>query len=52
VGVLVGVGAAWAATRLITSTLFELTAIDPLTLAFAIDESAPDLTLTLRHRRR
>jgi hypothetical protein len=32
--------------------LFELTAIDPLTLAFAIDESAPDLTLTLRHRRR
>jgi putative ABC transport system permease protein len=35
-GVLVGVAAAWAATRLIASTLFGLTAMDPLTLAFAI----------------
>jgi ABC-type antimicrobial peptide transport system permease subunit len=35
-GVLAGVAAAWAATRLIASTLFGLTAMDPLTLAVAI----------------
>jgi predicted permease len=35
-GVLVGVAASWAATRLIASTLFGLTAMDPPTLAFAI----------------
>ena len=35
-GVVVGVGAAWAATRLIAGTLFGLSAMDPPTLAVAI----------------
>src|SRR5439155_753653 len=35
-GVVVGMGAAWAATRLIAGTLFGLSAMDPPTLAFAI----------------
>jgi putative ABC transport system permease protein len=35
-GVAVGLAAAWSATRLIASTLFGVTAMDPLTLAFAI----------------
>jgi predicted permease len=35
-GVAVGLVAAWGATRLIASTLFGVTAMDPLTLAFAI----------------
>jgi predicted permease len=35
-GVVVGLGAAWAATRLIAGTLFGLSAMDPPTLAFAI----------------
>ena len=35
-GVVIGLAAAWAATRLIASTLFGVTAMDPLTLAFAI----------------
>ncbi len=35
-GVVVGPAAAWAATRLMASTLFGGTAMDPLTLAFAI----------------
>jgi predicted permease len=35
-GVVVGLAAAWGATRLIASTLFGVTAMDPLTLAFAI----------------
>src|SRR5262249_7921032 len=34
-GVLVGMAAAWGATRLISSTLFGLTAVDPLTLGIA-----------------
>jgi predicted permease len=36
VGVVVGVAAAWGTTRLIASTLFGLTAMDPITLAFAV----------------
>jgi len=35
-GVVIGLAAAWGATRLIASTLFGVTAMDPLTLAFAI----------------
>jgi predicted permease len=35
-GVLLGMGAALAATRLLSSTLFGLTAMDPVTLTFAI----------------
>ena len=35
-GVVIGMGAAWAATRLIAGTLFGLSAMDPPTLAFAI----------------
>jgi predicted permease len=35
-GVVVGLAAAWGATRLITSTLFGVTAMDPPTLALAI----------------
>jgi predicted permease len=35
-GVVVGMVAAWGATRLIASTLFGLTAMDPLTLALAV----------------
>jgi len=35
-GVAIGLVAAWGATRLIASTLFGVTAMDPLTLAFAI----------------
>ena len=35
-GVVVGLAAAWGATRLIASTLFGVTTMDPLTLAFAI----------------
>jgi ABC-type antimicrobial peptide transport system permease subunit len=35
-GVVVGIGAAWAAARLIAGTLFGLSAMDPPTLAFAI----------------
>src|SRR5205823_2273128 len=35
-GIVVGMGAAWAATRLIAGTLFGLSAMDPATLAFAI----------------
>ena len=35
-GILAGVAAAWAATRLLSSTLFGLTAMDPQTVAAAI----------------
>jgi len=35
-GVLVGMAAAWGTTRLIASTLFGLTAMDPLTLGTAV----------------
>ena len=35
-GVIVGLTAAWSATRLIASTLFGATAMDPATLALAI----------------
>ena len=35
-GVVVGLAAAWGATRLIASTLFGVTAMDPPTLALAI----------------
>ena len=35
-GIVVGLAAAWGATRLIASTLFGVTPMDPLTLAFAI----------------
>jgi predicted permease len=35
-GVLLGMGAAWVATRLLSSTLFGLTATDPATLTVAI----------------
>jgi putative ABC transport system permease protein len=35
-GALVGLLAAWGATRLLASTLFGVTTMDPLTLAFAI----------------
>jgi predicted permease len=35
-GIAVGLVAAWGATRLLASTLFGVTAMDPLTLAFAI----------------
>jgi macrolide transport system ATP-binding/permease protein len=35
-GVAAGLAAAWGATRLVASTLFGVTAMDPLTLAFAI----------------
>jgi predicted permease len=35
-GVIVGVGAAWAATRLIAGTLFGVSAMDPPTVTFAV----------------
>jgi len=35
-GVLIGLAATWGATRLIASTLFGVTSMDPMTLAFAI----------------
>jgi putative ABC transport system permease protein len=35
-GVVIGLAAAWGATRLIASTLFGVTAMDPATLALAI----------------
>jgi putative ABC transport system permease protein len=35
-GLVVGLAAAWGTTRLIASTLFGLTAMDPPTLAFAV----------------
>jgi ABC-type antimicrobial peptide transport system permease subunit len=35
-GVVVGLAGAWGATRLLTSTLFGITAMDPPTLALAI----------------
>jgi putative ABC transport system permease protein len=36
VGLLIGLAAAWAATRLISSILFGLTAMDPLAVALAV----------------
>ena len=35
-GLVVGMAAAWGTTRLIASTLFGLTAMDPPTLVFAV----------------
>jgi ABC-type antimicrobial peptide transport system permease subunit len=39
-GLLVGLAAAWAATRLISGILFGLTAMDPLSLAAAVSVMA------------